>query len=197
MGRYLECRNRLLSVMTEAMQNPSDTLGGYPKVAVLKPWQLTLTLILVTLAPFSLVVLLYKSFPVGKDPVLDASMSVIAKAWPNPDAPNARLVPGVLLKNTSDGSWDNINMSINDQFHYAHVGQLAGGKDMFVPLKFFRTKGNQDFPPDYQPFRLLTVYAQIPSKARAIVEVEGRELDGVQHLKGSLDMFAGDAESTE
>ena len=143
---------------------------------VLSRRQLTTALIVVTLLPFILVVILYTTLPVGKDPILAANVKIEPRAWPNAAATDARLVPCVVLRNPTVEDWGNVNMSINEQFHFYHPETLAAGEEIFVPLKFFHTKGNSFFPPESQQVKLLTIYAQIPSGRRAILEVEPEEL---------------------
>lgn len=138
--------------------------------------QLTAALILITLIPFALVVVLYTTLPIGADPVLQADVQVAPRAWPRADAPEARLVPCVILRNPTEDPWENVNMSINEQFHFFHPETLAAGEEIFVPLKFFHTKGNAFFPPESQTLKLLTIYAQIPTGRRAILEIPGSEL---------------------
>jgi hypothetical protein len=123
-----------------------------------------------------LVVVLYSTLPEWKDPVLQAQVSIGPRAWPKPEAPDARLVPSAVLKNPTQEDWQNVNLSINEQFHFTHPGSIKAGEEIVVPLKFFHTKGNQYFPPESQPLKLLTIYAQIPSGARAILEVDGSQL---------------------
>lgn len=138
--------------------------------------QLTAALILITLIPFALVVVLYTTLPIGADPVLQADVQVAPRAWPRADAPEARLVPCVILRNPTEDPWENVNMSINEQFHFFHPETLAAGEEIFVPVKFFHTKGNAFFPPESQTLKLLTIYAQIPTGRRAILEIPGSEL---------------------
>jgi hypothetical protein len=149
-----------------------------PLPNVLTSRQLTAALVLITLIPFSLVVVLYTTLPAGRDPILQADVQIGPRAWPNDQDPDARLVPCVILKNPTQDRWENVNMSVNEQFHFFHPEAMAAGDEIFVPLKFFHTKGNQFYPPESQELKLLTVYAQIPSGRRAILEVEGSELRG-------------------
>ncbi len=155
-----------------------------PTPHVLSRSQLTAALILVTLFPFGVVVWLYSSQPDFDDPVLEVDVRVGPWAWPNPDAENARTVPCVLLKNPTSDPWNNLNLSINEQFHFFHPETVGAGEEVQIPLKFFHTKGNAYFPPESQPLKLLTIYAQIPSGARAIVEVEGRQLGFIGPVAG-------------
>lgn len=144
---------------------------------VLSRTQLTLGLILITLIPFALVVVLYVTLPSFEDPVLRVDARVGPRAWPSDIAPDARIVPSLILRNPTDEPWQNVNMSINETFHFAHPYPLRAGEEIFVPLKFFHTKGNQDYAPESQALDLLTVYAQIPSGARAIAQIPGSQLN--------------------
>lgn len=142
--------------------------------------QLTLGLVLITLLPFGLVVLLYMTMPSFDDPLLQVQAHVGPRAWPADGDPEARVVPSLIVKNPTAEPWRNLNLSINHQFHYQHPDVLRAGEEIFIPLKFFHTKGNQYYPPESQPLKELTIYAQIPSGARAIVEIEGSQLSAPQ-----------------
>ena len=139
--------------------------------------QLTASLILVTLLPFVLVVVMYSTMPAFGDPELRVSVQVGPRAWPSESAQDARLVPCVILKNETEESWNYLNMSINHQFHFTHPDTVPPNSEVFVPLKFFHTKGNAFFPPDSQELEELTIYAQVPSGARAITEISGSDLN--------------------
>lgn len=132
--------------------------------------QLTIALVIVTLVPFLLVIAMWSSLPDEPEPVLPAEVHIRPQAWPNAESENAQLVPCVVLKNPTDGQWDYVNLSINEQFHFTHPDPLPGGEQIAIPLKFFHTKGNQFFPPEQQSLKLLTVFAQIPNGARAVKE---------------------------
>ena len=147
------------------------------KPTTLSRKQLTIALVGITLMPFFLVVFLYFSMPSHRDPELVADVEVGPAAWPSSDAENAHLVPSVILGNPTNEPWNYINMSINHQFHFTHPDPLPAGDQIVVPLKFFHTKGNAFYPPETQRLRELTIYAQVPSGARAILSIEGEELD--------------------
>lgn len=138
--------------------------------------QLTAVLVLVTLLPFSLVVVLYSTLPDFDDPVLEVDVQIGPRAWSSEGSDDAHLVPCVILKNPTSDPWNNVNMSVNHQFHFMHPDIVGPGEEIFVPLKFFHTKGNAYFPPESQELKELTIYAQIPSGARAIKEIDGAEL---------------------
>ncbi len=153
----------------------SNTTPGPGKT--LSRTQLTLILVLVTLIPFGLVVFLYTQMPDHRDPVLRANVTIGPRAWPSDQADDARIVMCVILQNPTDEEWRQLNMSINDQFHFFDPEPVRPGGEVFVPLKFFHTKGNANYPPERQKLESLTIYAQVPSGARAILKIEDESLD--------------------
>lgn len=155
-----------------------STARPSPPVTTLTRWQLTLALVVITLIPFGLVVVLYTTMPNTEDPVLPVEISVGPRAWPNEQAENARVVPCAIVRNPTDEEWRNLSLRINKQFQFDRHEPVAAGEEVVVPLKFFHTKGNQYYPPESQPLKLMEVYAQIPSGARAILEIEGQDLKG-------------------
>lgn len=142
------------------------------KRATLSRRQLTLALILVTLLPCGLAVLMWYSTPTSAEPTLDAEVKVGPAAWPDDGSAAARTVPCVELHNPTGDNWENISLSINEQFYFYSAEPLPGGQQLRVPLVHFHTKGNQIFTPDKHEIRHITVFAQIPSGARAILEVD-------------------------
>ena len=155
---------------------PAESMPDSPRPNSLSRTQLTVALIVVTLLPFSLVVILYTTLPSIPDPELDVNVAIGPRAWPATESDSARIVPCVILTNPTEDAWNNLNMSVNEQFHFTHPGTVQAGEEVVVPLKFFHTKGNAYFPPESQRLKLLTIYAQIPSGARAIREIEGEVL---------------------
>ncbi len=160
------------------MNTPPATKSSPTLPRSLSRNQLTAALVLITLLPFLLVVVLYTTFPKFEDPVLQVEARVGPRAWPSVDAIDARVVPSLILKNPTNEIWGNVNLSINEQFHFVIDPDqtIRPGEEIFVPLKFFHTKGNQFYPPESQELKLLTIYAQIPTGARAIVEIPGSQL---------------------
>jgi hypothetical protein len=142
----------------------------------LSPKQLTAGLILLTLIPFLFVVVLYMSLPTSPDPQLNVDLQIGPRPWQSNDGSETRLLPSLIVHNPTQDEWNNVNFAINDQFYYYHAEKLRPDEELIVPLKFFHTKGNQFYPPESQPLKTLTVYAQIPSGARAIKELDGNEL---------------------
>ncbi len=161
------------------VQTNSD-LEQAPKLPnTLTRTQLTVGLIVLTLAPFALVVWMYTTMPDVRDPVLEVDVLVGPRAIENKqsrDTPDTRVLPCVTLTNPTEEPWNYLNVSINHQFHYTHPDTVPPGGEVVVPLAAFHTKGTAYFPPESQELKELTIYAQIASGARAIKELEGSEL---------------------
>lgn len=159
------------------VESDFKTIGEVPKLPnTLSQRQLVLGLILLTLIPFLFVVGLYFSLPQAPDPVLQVQVSIGPKPWLSNDGTQSRVVPSAIIRNPTAEIWRNVNFAINNQFYYYHSEPLGPGDELILPLKFFHTKGNQFYPPETQPLKTFTVYAQIPSGARAIRELQPHEL---------------------
>lgn len=154
----------------------SDTPEQPKLPRTLGPVGLTVGLILLTIIPFLFVVTLYVTLPTSKDPELVVDASVGPRTWTSNDGTQTRLLPSLILRNPTDEQWNNVNMSINSQYYYYHPDPMEAGQVLSIPLKFFHTKGNQFFSLENQPLNELTVYAQIPSGARAIKKLPGKHL---------------------
>ncbi len=163
--------------MQEETNGDGELVENRPPTMTLTRTQLTAALLLVTVAPFLLVVFMYRNLPYEQDPVLEAALTIGPRSWPNDTDPEARIVPCAILSNPTEDNWRNVNLSINEQFHFKYPDPVDSGEEIFVPLKFFHTKGNQFYPPHSQELKSLIVYAQIPSGARAILEVDGAVLE--------------------
>lgn len=142
----------------------------------LSPRGLTIALVSLTLIPFFFVVLLYRTQPITKDPVLDVSLVIAPRQWHSEDGTQTRLLPSMVVRNPTDEIWKNVNFAVNDQFYYYHPDPMRAGEELVVPLKFFHTKGNQFYPPENQPLKSITVYAQIATGARAIRKFTSSEI---------------------
>lgn len=154
----------------------AELTSSPPPPPSLGPKGLTIGLVLLTLIPFLFVISLYFTLPPGKDPVLEVQVSVASGTWTSEDGTQTRMLPSLILKNPTSDSWQNVNASINGQYDYYHPKPIQAGEELVVPLKYFHTKGNQFFSLEHQPLDKLTIYAQIPSGARAIQEISGEEL---------------------
>ncbi len=134
--------------------------------------QLTLTLASVSLIPVAIAVTMWLTMPDSPEPLLSVEVQIGPGTWPPDQAQNAKLMPCVIIRNPTIDRWDNVSLTLNDQYFYYLPRAVAANSTETIPLKHFVTKGHQAFIPDYHKLRLLTVYAQIPSGARAIRDIE-------------------------
>lgn len=106
------------------------------------------------------------------EPVLecDVKLDVMVKA-PRRDPNNPRILPCVQVFNTTADRWQNISVSLNKDFFFHRPDPIEPRESFSVPLEFFVTKsGNVAFQPGSEKVTRVTVYAQIPTGARAVAE---------------------------
>jgi hypothetical protein len=102
------------------------------------------------------------------------------------DQESPRLLPVLTVTNPTSDRWRNVAVCLNKQFFYYHPGELAANENFATPLEFFVTKGgNVAFQPGSESVHQVTVYAQIPSGARAVSEnyfaADGQPLAPASH----------------
>ncbi len=131
---------------------------------------LTISLIAVTLIPVSLAATVWLAIP--ESPEAELPVEVVLEPVPWQEGEEVKLMPGVRIHNTTSGQWTNVSMGINKQFYFYCPEPIAAGSDFRVPLAFFKTSGNQPYRPTVVPLKMLTVYAQLPSRKRAIRDVK-------------------------
>lgn len=87
----------------------------------------------------------------------------------SPDSP--RILPCLIIENPTTDSWRNVAISINKEFFFYPPGTLSPEQNITVPLEFFVTKGgNVAFQPGSESVHRVTIFAQIPTGARAVSE---------------------------
>jgi hypothetical protein len=154
--------------------NSDDNLSAnYPRPPglILSRRLLTFSLIAVTLVPVSVAATVWLAVPSTPEPHLPVEVTLEPVAWP-PEGDDVKLMPGVRLHNPTNENWTNLSIGINKQFYFYSPDPLPAGGDFRVPLAFFKTSGNQPYRPTIVPMRLMTVYAQMPSGKRAILDVK-------------------------
>jgi hypothetical protein len=93
----------------------------------------------------------------------------------NKDDP--RMVPCVTIKNPTQESWRNLSVGLNEQFYCSDPKELRAGEVLSLPLEVFIARnGSVRFPVGNREIKLVTVFAQISSGARAVSEhnMQGR-----------------------
>lgn len=172
------------SSSTSAPSTP-QALQSRPPVLQLSPRWLTFSLIAVTLIPVVLAATVWLAVPSAPEPRLEAEVRLEPVAWPRDQGADVRLMPGVRIHNPTDQRWMRLSMGINNQFYFYSPDPLDAGADFSVPLSFFRTSGNQAYRPSAIPIKKLTVYAQLPTGRRAILELIGPASIGLGSASGN------------
>lgn len=135
--------------------------------------QLTVGLILISLAGFGYSLFLTQLVPLEPEPQLKAKVSVSVESWRDPVRKDreARLLPCVVIENLSEDTWRNVSFAIDKSFYYYLPGELVGGQRVSIPCESFVTKGgNVAFRPATQEIGKLTVFAQLPSGERGVLD---------------------------
>lgn len=142
-----------------------------PHRTLSKP-QLVAMLLIISLVPPIFVVSMVATHRPPKEPELSVRVEQSVKLHqPRNQANSPRLLPCLIVANPTEEAWRNVAVSLNKQFFYYHPGELKAGDEFSIPLEFFVTKGgNVAFQPGSETVQLVTVFAQIPSGARAVAE---------------------------
>jgi len=90
---------------------------------------------------------------------------------PSGDKQDRRLVPCVSVQNPTANPWKNLSIGLNEQFYCQEPKGIAAGQSISLPLEVFVARnGSVRFPVGNREIRLVTVFAQIASGARAVSE---------------------------
>jgi hypothetical protein len=97
-----------------------------------------------------------------------------------------RLVPCISIKNPTVDPWKNLSVGLNEQFYSSEPKGLAAGQTVSLPLEVFVSRnGSVRFPVGNRQIKLVTVFAQIPSGARAVSEHHVQGLSPVSKSEAS------------
>ncbi len=161
-----------MRIESESISTQSDTAPKLSPGRSLSKFQLTCLLLCFSIIPPSFVVSMVLFFPASPELKLDAKVRFdVAVIRPRKDPENPRILPSVVIRNPTDEVWNRIAVSINKDFFFYRPDSLKPNEEFTVPLEFFVTKsGNVAFQPGSEWVHRVTVYAQVPSAARAISE---------------------------
>jgi hypothetical protein len=87
-----------------------------------------------------------------------------------------KLVPAISVWNPTSESWRQLTIGINksgrnNQFYASEPTGIPAGKTVSIPLSAFVARnGSVTFPVGNRPVREVTVFAKLPSNARAVSE---------------------------
>jgi hypothetical protein len=84
-----------------------------------------------------------------------------------------RLVPCIMIKNDSNSDWGKLSIGLNEQFYSTGNMRLSGNEEVAIPLEtFIARNGSIRFPVGTRPISLVTIFAQMESGARGVVEIQ-------------------------
>ena len=82
-----------------------------------------------------------------------------------------RLVPCISIKNPTESAWRNLSIGLNEQFYSQEPKGVAAGEMISIPLEVFVARnGSVRFPVGNRDIKLVTVFAQVETGARAVSE---------------------------
>lgn len=92
---------------------------------------------------------------------------------PRGNTQDPRMVPCISVMNPTQDAWKNLSVGINEQFYSGEPAGVPAGQSVSIPLEHFVSRnGSVRFPVGNRDIKLITVFAQIPSGARAVSEFE-------------------------
>jgi len=161
-----------MQIESQSNETVSEKPPALSPVWSLSKFQLTCLLICFSIIPPAFVVSMVLFFPASPELKLVANVRFdMAVIRPRKDPDNPRILPSVVINNPTEEVWNRIAVSINKDFFFYLPDPLAPQQEFSVPLEFFVTKsGNVAFQPGSEWVHRVTVYAQVPSAARAVSE---------------------------
>jgi hypothetical protein len=147
--------------------------------------KLLLLLLVISFVPPIFVVSMVATYDPPPEPLLDVAVSLnLTVHAPRKDPDSPRILPCLTVENSTNDVWRNVTVYVNKDFIFSRgpTATLEPGQNFNVPLEFFVTKGgNVAFQPGSETVHQVTVFAQIPSGARAVREIffdsQGNQLD--------------------
>lgn len=134
--------------------------------------QLTILMVVLIGVPIGCGLLLSFFTPRMPEPTLPALVK-LDSMWVPPDekAEARRLVPCVSVKNPTKFAWRNLSIGLNSQFYIQMPKGIPEGESISVPLEVFVARtGSVTFPGGNREVKVVTVFAQIETGARAVSE---------------------------
>lgn len=134
--------------------------------------QLTIVMVVLITGPIACGLLLSFFTPRVPEPTLAALVKLDA-IWIAPkEKPNERrLIPCISIKNPTASPWRNLLIGLNGQFYSQEPRGVEAGEMISIPLEVFVARnGSVPFPVGNRDIKLVTVFAQIETGARAVSE---------------------------
>ena len=136
------------------------------------PKTLTLLFVVFIFGPIGCGLLLSYFTRKMPEPELEAAVR-LETMWVNPKGKDEspRLVPCVTVKNLTESPWRNLSIGLDGQFYSSEPKGIPASESFSIPLEAFLARnGSVRFPGGDRKIKLVTVFAQIPSGARAVSE---------------------------
>ena len=132
--------------------------------------QLTILMIVPIAVPVACGLLLSFMTPRIPEPTLPALVK-LDSMWIDEALPERRLLPCISVKNPTASGWKNLLVGLNEQFYCEVPKGVQAGQVSSVPLEAFVARnGSVRFPVGNRDIKVVTVFAQIESGARAVSE---------------------------
>ena len=134
--------------------------------------QLTILMVVLIAGPISCGLLLSFFTPRIPEPRLTALVK-LESMWipPGETSLGRRLVPCISVKNPTANAWHNLSIGLNEQFYSQEPRGVPAGELISVPLEVFVARnGSVRFPVGNRDIKIVTVFAQIETGARAVSE---------------------------
>ena len=134
--------------------------------------QLTILIVVLVAGPVACGLLLSYFTPRNPEPTLPALVK-LESMWVSPGeaSQSRRLVPCISIKNPTAEAWRNLSIGLNEQFYSQEPKGVGAGEFISVPLETFVARnGSVRFPVGNRDIKLVTVFAQIETGARAVSE---------------------------
>jgi len=104
------------------------------------------------------------------EPSLPALVRLESK-WIGNSEDSRRLLPCILVKNTTKSDWLNLSIGLNKQFYCDEPKGIKAGQFISVPLEAFVARmGSVRFPVGNRDIKSVIVFAQIETGERAVGE---------------------------
>ena len=134
--------------------------------------QLTILMVVLIAGPIACGLLLSFFTPRIPEPSLPALVK-LESMWfpPGEESVGRRLVPCVSVKNPTATAWRNLSIGLNEQFYCQDANGVPAAGSVSIPLEAFVARnGSVRFPVGNREIKLVTVFAQIKTGARAVSE---------------------------
>jgi hypothetical protein len=141
-----------------------------PQPPRLSAFALTLALAATIVSTLGILGIYAWKFGRAREKSLPVTVEIGQFPVPTLDGGVAVLAPAIRLRNQSDAPIPNLAITVNKDFHLYRDSPMPEQGELVLPLEIFKTKSNQTFRPQSMEVRKITVYGQLPSHARGVID---------------------------